>query len=176
MSVDWTTVLIATGPAAVTGLLGAGLGWYTAKKNSEVAIATADAPVRQVGLSEAIADRRDREQAYVTLVNSIDWLLNLRGRVGENGLQTARWKLEFDGQVNRVKILGAYDVPAAAAKCAEIVQVMIKRDGGGGGLMFTDAGAFDQNESELAAARDSLIEAMRKDVAPRNDESASQRP
>ncbi len=167
ITLNLTTVLTPTLPAAVAGFV----GYYGAKKQAETAAKQADAPVAQIGMQEAIADRREREKAYLMLTNSIDWLLNGRGRVGDDGRQTARWRLEFDGHVNRVKILGAYEVPAAASNCAEIVHVVIKPTGSDG-LMFTDSAAFDENVTALTEARDALIQAMRTDVAPRKDQPA----
>lgn len=167
MSVDWTTVLVAIGPATVTGLV----GWFGAKKNgeialsqaeknAEVAIAQAKVPIDQIGLSEAISDRRGRENAYHDL---LDWLRTFdvaEGRVAVTTPEITEWRVKFDHAVNAVVLLGAEGVPEAADKCAIIVH----------NIMTNSAGvdrAFAADHDAFAEALADLLSAMRDDVSPR---------
>jgi hypothetical protein len=177
MSVDWTTVLITIGPASVTGFV----GYYSARKNAEVSVKAAEknaeasvtaaeknaevlleqarSGIKQIGLEQAISDRRERESAYTSLLDSLRELEAMHGVVSNNPAEVLEWKHEFDHRVNAAVLLGPFDIPKAAEQCAALVHKIVDAPGGFSSVRVT----LDQYRTRL------LVE-MRKDVAGRKDD------
>jgi hypothetical protein len=152
--IDWTTVLVAIGPAGITGLL----GYYGAKRTADTAERQANAPLAQITLQRALEDQRQRQEAYHDLVDKLRDFETAEGRVAATTPEIARWRYQFDHVLNGVRLFGAGEVPAAAEHASEVVHAMLtSRD--------TDR-AFLEGRADLQSAHAALVEAMRQDVAP----------
>jgi hypothetical protein len=166
VSVDWTTIIVG-GLTGLGGYMTAKLNSKTAidqaKETSKVAVEHAQSGERQIGLSEAIADRRRREDAYVELVDDLALFEAAGGQVGVSTPQINGWRDRFDHRVNVVRILGASEVPALTETCSKLVHRILDDNLG------TQAG-FAQHGDALLTARIDLLSEMRKDTQPRKQQ------
>lgn len=160
-----TTVLLATGPAAITGLTAGVAGYLTARLGSESSIRQADVQIEQLNLQNCESNRRERQAAYHQLLNHLrlgnEMLVSLV-LVGQLDYEkSGPWSATFDDLANAVALYGTELVRQRVDELSTFINsLQLNRPD------QPDALTARQKLSAYDTRRRSLVDAMREDVAP----------
>lgn len=159
---SWTTVALATGPAAVTGAL----GYFSAKLQSRAAIRQAEVTLKHQLAQYDEEHLRHRQGTYHEFLDStrrLDLML-LSPKPSDNLVE---WWHTWQHQVNGVYLYGTDRVRSAAEALTDVFAELANK---------TDpASEYASIRPKYLEASWSLIDAMREDVAPRKGQISKPR-
>jgi hypothetical protein len=165
---DWTTVLVAVGPAAVTGLV----GYLTARRNAAVALAGLTSENQRLREQYKEDHLRNRQTTYHDLLVAEarlqEVLRTYRGGQAVDPKQSERYDDLVKAGIGAM-IFGTDQVRAGARLLlnlyAEIADQVTTYDFG--------TKLLEERDEDITSARIALTDAMRGDVAPQPRDSAS---
>jgi hypothetical protein len=156
---DLTSVFLATGPAAIAGAT----GFYGARLSNRATIRQAEVQIEQVNLENYEANRRERQTVYHELLDHLRGFDATLVSLASNGTVDrdafSEWSARFDHLANGAVLFGTDHVRECVQALAEFLTGLAIKPGQRTAMETAD------NLTAFQAAYQSLIDAMREDVA-----------
>lgn len=162
---DATTVLLALGPAAITGVV----GYVAARAQSRAAIRSAEIENERLRLDHREAERQGRKETYhqlLTLLHRLDAMMAGFADLSQESF--SRWLSDFESASGAVDLFGGIQVRRELRGVRERIDeigLRARRRDGRTSFETLFAEAYRDGRAPLTAAVDRTLEAMRSDVA-----------
>lgn len=161
---DAATVLLALGPAAITGLL----GYYGARLQAQTSLEQAAAQTRELLLQHSEGKRQHRQGTYhefLRLMYGLDLMLGGFAPLSRQAFDT--WLAEFQSLYGGMDLFGSRDVRAlmpAMRNALDQIGLQAQRDRGSAPFEERFAAAYRRDRGRISDAMTAITDAMRADV------------